>query len=290
MENMQKPFTDILVPLDGSVTAERALTPALELATRTGAPLRVLQRVATDDKEVAAAYLAGVADRLAGTIDVDTLVVVDLDSVPDAIVEGLEPGTLVCMSSHGRGGISRAVMGSVTEALLRVLDRPALVVGPHLSDRFTFAGRIVACIDGSRESERTLGPARQWSAAFGLPLWLMEVGEPGPPAEWITHGDAVEAAHVARLAHRLGHVQGWEVLHGKHPDRALADMAASASDPAALLVMATHGRTGWDRLRLGSVTAATAQVATVPVLVVPAAPVETAGPRPEAAASGTTEP
>ena len=36
--------------------------------------------------------------------------------------------------------------------------------------------------------------------------------------------------------------------------------------------MATHGRTGWDRLRLGSVTTATVHNATVPVLVVSAAP------------------
>lgn len=50
-------------------------------------------------------------------------------------------------------------------------------------------------------------------------------------------------------------------------------MAASPSPSTALLVMATHGRTGWDRLRLGSVTAATVHAATVPVLVVPAAPV-----------------
>jgi nucleotide-binding universal stress UspA family protein len=49
-------------------------------------------------------------------------------------------------------------------------------------------------------------------------------------------------------------------------------MAASPSTPTALLVMATHGRTGWDRLRLGSVTTATVHAATVPVLVVPAAP------------------
>jgi nucleotide-binding universal stress UspA family protein len=49
-------------------------------------------------------------------------------------------------------------------------------------------------------------------------------------------------------------------------------MASSPSPPTALLVMATHGRTGWDRLRLGSVTAATVHAATVPVLVVPAAP------------------
>jgi hypothetical protein len=56
-----------------------------------------------------------------------------------------------------------------------------------------------------------------------------------------------------------------------------------------MLVMATHGRTGWDRLRLGSVTAGTVHVATVPVLVVPVAPVETTGPTAEAAARGATE-
>jgi nucleotide-binding universal stress UspA family protein len=60
------------------------------------------------------------------------------------------------------------------------------------------------------------------------------------------------------------------VLHAKSPARAQADLAASESDPVALLVMATHGHTGWDRLRLGSVTTATVHSAPVPVLLVPA--------------------
>jgi len=289
METEQTPFNEILVPLDGSPTAERALTPALALATRTGVPLRVLQRALTWDTELAAEYLAGVADRYAGVTDVETQVV-DRESIADAIIDGLEPGTLVCMSSHGRGGVARAVMGSVAEALLRTLDRPALVVGPHVSDTFSFAGRIVACIDGSGESECTLEPARRWAATLGLPLWLMEVAEPGPPPEWITNGDAMESAHVARLARRLGHVEGWDVLHDKHPAHALAQMAASGAEPTALLVMATHGRTGWDRLRLGSVTTATVHAATVPVLVVPAAPAEIAGPGAEDAAGGAKTP
>ena len=63
-----------------------------------------------------AAYLAGIADRHATVTDVETQVV-DRESIPDAIVEGLGPGTLVCMSSHGRGGLTRVVMGSVAEAL-----------------------------------------------------------------------------------------------------------------------------------------------------------------------------
>jgi nucleotide-binding universal stress UspA family protein len=51
----------------------------------------------------------------------------------------------------------------------------------------------------------------------------------------------------------------------------------AAAEPTALLVMATHGRTGWDRLRLGSVTTATLHRATVPVLVVSAAPARVGG-------------
>ena len=271
METAPPPFTDVLVPLDGSEAAERALRPALELVTRTGVPLRLLRRVFTDEAEEAAEYLAGLADRYAGVTDAETQIV-DRDSIPDAILEGLEPGTLVCMSSHGRGGVARAVIGSVAEALLRALDRPALVVGPHVTEDSVLTGRVVACIDGSHESEKTLEPAHQWAAALGLPLWLVEVGEPGEPAEWITSGDAIEAAHVAGLARKLGYVEGWDVLHDKHPAHALADIAVGGGWPTALLVMATHGRTGWDRLRLGSVTATTVHHATRPVLVVPAAP------------------
>jgi len=280
VETAQPPFTDVLVPLDGSPAAERALRPALELVSRTGVPLRLLRRVFTDEAEEAAGYLASLADRYAGLTDAETQIV-DRDSIPDAIIDGLEPGTLVCMSSHGRGGVTRAVIGSVTEALLRTLDRPALVVGPHVTEDSVLTGRIVACIDGSRESERTLEPARRWAAALGLPLWLVEVGEPGVPADWITHGDATETAHVAGLPRRLGHVEGWDVLHDKHPAHALTEMAAGGPLPTALLVMATHGRTGWDRLRLGSVTTATVHDATRPVLVVPAAPVPASGARVE---------
>jgi nucleotide-binding universal stress UspA family protein len=271
------PFTDVLVPLDGSPTAERALGPALELVARTGVPLRLLRRIFSDEAEEAAGYLAELADRTAGVADAETQIV-DRDSIPDAILDGLGAGTLVCMSSHGRGGAARAVIGSVAEALLRAIDRPTLVVGPRATDDPVLRGRIVACVDGSHESERTLGPAQRWAAALDMPLWLAEVGEPGPPAEWITDGDATETAHVAGLARRWGHVEGWDVLHDSHPEHALTAMAADRTWPTALLVMATHGRTGWDRLRLGSVTSATVHSATRPVLVVPAAPVPSDGP------------
>jgi nucleotide-binding universal stress UspA family protein len=288
MPTARAPFTDILVPLDSSEAAERALQPALELVRRTGVPLRVMQRAFTDEVETAAAYLADVADRYADVTDVETIVV-DRESIPDAILDGSGTGTLVCMSSHGRGGVARATMGSVAEALLRTIVRPVLVVGPHLGDTCTFAGRVVACIDGSTESERTLEPARAWAAALGLPLWLVEVAEPSTPVEWTTRGGATESAHLARLARRFGDVAGWDTFHNRHPARELADLSASAYQPTALLVMATHGRTGWDRLRVGSVTAATIHAAPVPVLVVPAGPAEPVDPA-AAEHEGATQP
>jgi nucleotide-binding universal stress UspA family protein len=271
------PFTEVVVPLDGSPEAERALAPAFELVRRTGVPLRLISRVLHGEVESRTEYLADLTDRHAAVTDVETEVV-ERDAIPDAILEAVVPGSLVCMSSHGRSGLSRAVMGSVAEALLRSMDQPALVVGPHVAERAAaLDGRILACIDGSEASLRTLEPAQRWSGALGMPLWLVEVGEPtARPAEWATHGDAHEGGGLASLGARTKGVAAWEVLHGRHPAEALVDLAASPSDPAALLVMATHGRTGWDRLRLGSVTSATVQRSTVPVLVVPASPVPAA--------------
>jgi hypothetical protein len=62
--------------------------------------VRALRRALADDKEEAAEYLAGLADRCAAATDLETQVA-DIESIPDGIIEGLEPGTLVCMSSHG---------------------------------------------------------------------------------------------------------------------------------------------------------------------------------------------
>lgn len=264
---MDRPFEQVLVPLDGSQAAERALVPALELVQRTGVPFRLLSRALHDDKEELAGYLADLADRHAAVTDVETQLV-DVESIPQAITAGIEPGTLVCMSSHGRGR-SEALVGSVTEAVLRTLGQPVLVVGPHVPQDMTLGdGRIVACLDGSDLSERTLDLSHAWSQFLGSSLWLVQVVPPDAPVEARTHGDVVEAGYLASLARRVGGVEGWDVLHDEDPAHGLADLAANGL--VAVLVMASHGRTGWDRLRLGSVTAATVHHATVPVLVVPA--------------------
>jgi nucleotide-binding universal stress UspA family protein len=269
MSTVKPPFTDLLVPLDGSPAAERAIAPAVELARRTRVPLRLMRQAYSDDIDDAIAYLATVARRRAAGVDVETQVL-DRESVPNAILDARHQETLVCMSSHGRGGLTRAMIGSFTEAVLRSVDRPVLVVGPHVHDGAAFAGHVTACIDASRSSELTLEPARAWAALLGRPLWLVSVARPTPPSEFPADG-ALETGVLGRFARQIGGVDGWDVYHGRDVAHELADRTTSDDDPVALLVMATHGRTGWDRLRLGSVTAATIQAAAVPVLVVPAA-------------------
>ena len=110
---------------------------------------------------------------------------------------------------------------------------------------------MVACLDGSPYSERTLAPAQRWSRAFGLPLWLVQVAPSEDPTPDETRPDAVPPEHhLDALARSLGGVEGWRVVHDRHPARALAAMAENV--PVAAFVMTTHGRTGWSRVLVGS--------------------------------------
>ena len=135
----------ILVPLDGSVLAEAALTPALETARETGGAL-VLLRAAeahampmADPTEAqvevvrqAEEYLANVRTRVirAGVVNVD--VSVWYGPPAEAIVEAarFRKADLIVMSSHGRSGVGRLVLGSVAESVLRATAVPILLIRP----------------------------------------------------------------------------------------------------------------------------------------------------------------
>ena len=135
----------ILVPLDGSIVAEAALSPAVELAREAGAKI-VLLRAAevhsllmTDlvNAQVTVMretqeYLAGARDRVlaAGAKNVE---VSSWYGAPvEAIVEAARyrRADLIVMSSHGRSGLARLVVGSVTERVLRTTQVPILVIRP----------------------------------------------------------------------------------------------------------------------------------------------------------------
>ena len=135
----------ILVPLDGSVLAESALTPAVELARDHGARLMLLRAAEAhtfpmaDPTEAqvqavraAEEYLAGVRLRLrqGGGDDIESSVWYGPPA--EAIVEAarFRRADLIVMSSHGRSGVGRLVLGSVAESVLRGSRVPILLIRP----------------------------------------------------------------------------------------------------------------------------------------------------------------
>jgi nucleotide-binding universal stress UspA family protein len=143
-------YEKILVPLDGSALAELAIRHAREIARGTRSEILLMQAVnfplpvvpeavlipdgewLAEAKKEAARYLEGVAAPLreAG-MRVRTL----LDERPpaDAIlhVATREEIDLIVMSTHGRGGFSRLLMGSVAESVFRATSRTVMLVKPE---------------------------------------------------------------------------------------------------------------------------------------------------------------
>jgi nucleotide-binding universal stress UspA family protein len=148
----------ILVPLDGSELSEAVLTPVAAFARRLGATL-VLVRVviwppyaqanpgelliAEDwDNELAAAriYLARVVDRFQTTEILgsgpplpDVRYRAELGRPAEGVIVRVaedERVDLVAMATHGRGGLARLMLGSVTTGVVQHANTPRLLVRP----------------------------------------------------------------------------------------------------------------------------------------------------------------
>jgi nucleotide-binding universal stress UspA family protein len=136
----------ILVPLDGSPLAEAALNKAVALAKDAGAASIVLVR-ATEASTIAGGdpieaqvavvkeaeeYLEGIAARVRaeGVREVSTSVWYGPPA--PAIIEAADMtrADLVVMSTHGRSGIGRLLLGSVAESVLRATHIPILLMRP----------------------------------------------------------------------------------------------------------------------------------------------------------------
>jgi nucleotide-binding universal stress UspA family protein len=142
-------FTRIVVPLDGSKLAESALPKATDLARLTGAELKLVRVIDFMTMEKSGAY--GLALEYAPPQEVFDVEMEEADSylrdasatlresgfaVSTEILRGRvapvladlgQPGDVVVMASHGRGGLSAIVLGSVTNKVLTHTKTPVLV-------------------------------------------------------------------------------------------------------------------------------------------------------------------
>lgn len=244
----------IVVPIDGSITSERALHPAHEMATATGAGVRLMTvlpiELWTGRVDEATQHL----EKLAADekLEEPEIVVVTDQAVAEAIVAAAaEPDSIVCMSTHGHVGWTEALLGSIAEAVMRESETPILLVGPHCASGWAGlpGGNMVVAVDGSDASEEIVAPAIEFARKLALRVYLVQVVAPDTGAD---------AATDARYLHQLGAAllptspeAQWEVLHGSSPGESVVEFARRL--PATLVAAATHGRTGLARAVAGSV-------------------------------------
>lgn len=260
--------TTIVVPLDGSEFAERALPVARALAERLGSGLLLVTTRSDHDPEPPEDYLARVVESTPG-LPTRTLVIHEGPTAAAiALVAREHPGRVVCMTTHGRGGLRWAVLGSVAEEVVRQSSDPVVLVGRRCWTSWpTAPAGLVVCTDGSATSREIVPHACEWAKALGLEVRIAEVTHP-LDVESATHPGAVLQPLVDQ-ARTEGVTAHAVLLRSSYPAGALVDYAESL--PASMLAMSSHGRTGLARVAFGSVTMGVLNTAPCPVLVTRAA-------------------
>lgn len=126
----------VLVPIDGSPQSERALSFAIEMATRSDATLDVIH-VSDRETEATEQIVGDARERLAdaGLESGVRLLIEDIsfrpdEDIGDAIVEQIESGEYdqIVMGHHSSGTVERAIVGSATERVLRSGRVPVTVI------------------------------------------------------------------------------------------------------------------------------------------------------------------
>jgi nucleotide-binding universal stress UspA family protein len=306
-------YRRILVPLDGSTFAEEALAYAVALSPRYS-PMLLLRVIAgeqersspkhvfggSSDEEVrkerreALEYLLEAAKvvRDNGALVRSIASVAVGDPAEQIIRTAHDRGcTLIVMSSHGRGAVGRLAYGSVADRVARTSPVPVLIVRPNNDDEVgdrPLIQRLVVPLDGSTLSMQALPVALHLASEIGVPIRLVSVAN-------LWGNDSLSALYPAGLSPRLDD----EVM--VDTERDLGQMLASiksqveaegvgvelqvmggpiaqaimaATWPSDIVVMSSHGRSGFSRFILGSVAEKLIRECKVPVLLVPTVPKE----------------
>ncbi len=254
----------LVVPLDGSSAAERALPIADALSGRFGADVVLVSAVGDEPEAARFTYLEQQCEHLHRP---GTRLEVRHSRHPEvAIIEiaSAEPDALVCLSTHGRGAVGQTIVGSTADAVLRTTIRPVLLIGPHAEPAgWEPTGVMLVPLDGSSLANRIIPTAIGVAQAWGLSPALLHLAHP-QDAESATHPDEILRPALDLFA-EAGVTVTHEVLFEYPPTDYVADHARRIG--ASLIVMGSHLRTGVRRLVLGSVAMATVHHASCPVLV-----------------------
>lgn len=291
----------LVVPLDGSPFGERAIPLALAVARHPGATVELTHvhepfafrggvplpdtRFDIDVRQAMRAHLDRLQERIGAKAGVPvTATFLEGDVVPtlQAHIEA-RGADLVVMTTHGRGGMSRAWLGSVADALVRRLRAPVLLVRARAKVQVA-AGkppfrRILVPLDGSDMAEEALDHAIAMGVRSHTEYLLVRVAVPiqiGPQAhghtvirnedlDFVMREAQLYLAGVAERIRRPGIPVNVTVVAHRQPARAILDLTREREID--LIALATHSRRGLSRVMLGSVADKVIRAAPVPILV-----------------------
>ncbi|WP_439025428.1 universal stress protein [Haloarchaeobius sp. DT45] len=284
-------YDDILLPVDDSTEATAVVHHAAEIAHWADANLRVLN-VADTGRDSVTVVDTDVVDTLvregetvvsevAATLDtlgVDyTTDVVQGDPAP-TIVEYAEryDYDLVVMPTHARQNLSRYLLGSVTEKVVRLSSVPVLTARLLEDDSLRFPYEsILLPTDGSDTALHAAEHGLDLAAALDAQIHVLSVVDDdalgldvrSTAAEDESEGAASEAIDaVVTAAEERGIEDVTSHVERGSPDEVIAAFVESNDVDA--VVMGTTGRRGVDRILLGSVAEKTVRSVSVPVITV----------------------
>jgi nucleotide-binding universal stress UspA family protein len=309
-------FNNIIVPLDGSELSAQALPAASVMARASGASMTLLRsfdsvpewQVDAGQRRFRGSLAVAEHDRILASLRAEKQLLesrgvgarIDVMACEGSAHESIinlandRPDALIAMSTHGRGGFSRMLMGSVTAKVVRAVCNPTLIVRcnetdcpvvPHHLDN------IIVPLDGSEFAESALPYGQELAAAFGARLTLVRTT---PDSEYFRVNTEWGAGHDFSTARHLDP----DNLAARLSEKAKAYLWRKADDLSAqfpafdveavhrleapsetvirltrqldngLVVMASHGRRGIGRALLGSVADRIVRHSQMPTLLV----------------------
>ena len=270
-------FKCALIPLDGSRLSEVVLPYVERLAHALNLEdvilLSIFHDGDTPQLRAAEEYLQGLADSLKkawGSARLNVRVVAARHSVGDTASVILrfaeENGAdLIMMSTHGRSGFDRWLMGSTTEKVLRGADIPVFLVRSKEDEDVVVVPslkRIMVPLDGSELAEHALPVAAHVAEATSARVVLLRVKD---PSEELTKEDL--HAYLSDVVRKLAE-SGAVAEHRARSGQPAEELLQEVEEGIDLVVMSSHGRTGLARWALGSVADKVLHGSPVPVLLV----------------------
>jgi nucleotide-binding universal stress UspA family protein len=276
-------FHRMLVPLDGSLQADRILPYASSWASRLHIPILLLSIV--DLRVASSARGHGDVERqLQQAVDrllhegVQAAVAITAGRPAEEILGVAESQgcDLIVLSTSTRQGIGQGILGGVADKVFHASQLPLLLIPPLPGEPSISAPQIpttlIVPLDGSALAEAALPFAEELAPRLSAEVMLVRavpfagaiVDEKGPPT-----GEVEARAYLERLTQRL-RLEGLAVQSQTFdgpPVELILELARRT--PQSLVLLTTHGRSALARWFVGSVAEGIVRAASTPALVIP---------------------